>query len=263
MIEEHNDTSNTDVSKKTKIQSKEKEISQIRYSTVELPSAGVMGYPASIGYRDILVRDEKIIASATERTFTKVINEVLQSLLEDRTFFQKLCIYDRDFLLLWIWANNYSTIKKIEARCPHCDTENKYDIDITTLDVDDIDESYEHPYEYELRNGEKIFLRLLTVEDEEVARLYASKHSNIAEEFVLLCCSIEFENKMMLSKKIEKIENTLLGKEMAYVRGFHQHYKFGIDDVVERACVSCGEVNKIAIPFQLDHFLPTLSDDFR
>lgn len=258
MIEDHPDKGTS-----SEVEVQEDKVSSIRYSMVDLPSMGKLGYAETIQYRDILVRDEKIIASATEKTFTKVINNVLQSLMEDRSYFQKLSIYDRDFLLLWIWANNYSTIKSIETECPHCGNTNKYDIDITTLDVKNLDEEYTHPFEFETSTGETLFLRLLTIEDEEVARNYASKHPDVMEEAVLLYCAIDFETKMTLSKKIEKIENELRGKDMAYIRGFHQHFKYGVDDVVERECKSCGEVNKIAIPFQLDHFLPSLSDNFR
>lgn len=252
----------SDTPPEDEIEIQEEEDLGIRYSSVDLPSGGKLGYPESLEYRDIMVRDEKIIASATEKTFPKVLNNVLKSLLKDQSYFEKLSLFDRDFLLLWIWANNYSATKTLDTACPHCGSDNEYVVDITKLEVDELKDEYKHPYPYTLSSGKKVKLRLLTVKDEEVSRMLSGKSKDLDEQFIMLCASIDFGIAMPLTEKIKKIENEVSGKDMAFIRGFHQYFKYGINNHVDRNCSSCGEAAVIEIPFQLDFFLPTLSNDF-
>jgi len=232
------------------------------YTTVELPSNGSLGYPSEVEYRDILVKDEKMLASSTERTFPRILGNVLKNLLKDNSFFDKMTIHDRDFLLLWIWANNYSTIKDIEMRCPHCGHHNNYKIDLTKLDIDELDKDLKNPYPFKTKAGEKVSFRLLTVEDENIARKFCTNNKDYEEDFVLLCLSINFKMVMSLKDRINHIEEKFTGKDMSVLRGFHKHFKYGLNDVVDKECTNCGEVNKIAVPFQIDFFIPALSGDF-
>lgn len=233
-----------------------------RYSVVELPSKGKLGYPAEVEYRDILVKDEKEISGATEKTFTKILNNVLRNLLKDKSYFEQLTIADRDYLLLWIWANSYSTIKHVEAECPECSKKAIYPIDITKINVKDIDSSYQNPTPYTTKNGTKIGMRMLTVKDEEIAKKYATGNKDVEELFVLLCCSVVFDAVMPLKEKIKRIENNFTGSDMAVIRGFHSHYKYGIDDTIEKECVDCGYSFRVPLPINVDWFLPTNSEHF-
>jgi len=232
------------------------------YTSVDLPSNGALGYPSEIEYRDILVKDEKTLASSTEKTFQRILNNVLKGLMKDSSYFEKLTMHDRDYLLLWIWANNYSTIKDIEMQCPHCGHNNNYKIDLTKIHIDDIDPDLKNPYPYKTKSGEEVSFRMLTVQDEDVARKFCNNNKDYDESFVMLCVSINFKQVLPLADKIKYIEENFTGKDMSVLRGFHKHFKYGIDDIVEKECNGCGEVNKIAIPFQIDFFIPALSSDF-
>lgn len=234
---------------------------RLKYSIAELPSKGKLGYPAHVEYRDILVRDEKELASATEKTFSKTLNTVLKSLLKDQSFYDDLTIYDRDYLLLWIWANNYSTEKNVEAMCPLCAHKNHYVIDLTQLEVKELSEDFKNPYPYTLSSGEQITLRLLTVADEDIARKYCSVNKNEEEYQVLLALSIDFGVVLPLLDKLKKIENEMTGKDMAFIRGFHAFFKYGVVDKIDRECKGCGEVSSYPVPFQADFILPTLGSD--
>lgn len=234
----------------------------LKYTDVELPSKGMLGYPEEVSYRDILVRDEKELSGATPKTFPKVLNTVLKNLLHDPSIFDKLTIHDRDFLILWIWANNYSTVKHIEAQCPHCGEKNQYQIDLTQLDVKELDPEFKNPYPYTTKAGEQVTFRLLTTKDEEVARHYCNAHKNENELQVMLYNSVQFSQVMPLKEKIKKIENEFTGKDMAMLRGFHAYFKYGIQEEVDRECGGCGEVSTVPIPFQIDFFLPSLQGDF-
>ena len=236
---------------------------RLKYSIASLPSNGQLGYPAEIEYRDILVRDEKELASSSEKTFQKTLNAVLKSLFKDPSFYDDLTIFDRDYLLLWVWANNYTTEKDIEATCPQCGHKNHYVIDLTKMDVKELEEGFTNPYPFELSSGEKVSLRLLTVHDEDVARKYCTVNKNEEEYNVMLALSIDFGVVMPLADKIKRIENTLTGKDMAFLRGFHAHFKYGIETVTKQECSNCNEVSSYPIPFSAEMFLPTLQGHFR
>lgn len=235
----------------------------LKYSMVELPSNGLLGYDELLEYRDILVRDEKILASATDKTFNTILNKVLKSLLKDKDSFDQLTIYDRDYLLIWIWANCYSPEKTVQFQCPHCDAENDYQIDLTKMKVKDLDPKYKVDYPLELSSGEKIKLNLITVKDEEIAKRYAAvSKNNIDEIITILCQSVKFDVVTSLRDKIKKIDD-FTGKDMAIIRGFHSYFKYGFDDVVEKECPSCLEVSAFSVPFKIEWFLPTISDNFK
>ena len=103
---------------------------------------------------------------------------------------------------------------------------------------------------------------MLTVKDEEVARKFCNNHKDYEESFVMLCLSINLKTVVPLEDRIKHIEDNFTGKDMSVLRGFHKHFKYGLNDVVDKECTNCGEVNKIAVPFQIDFFIPSLSDDF-
>ena len=234
---------------------------KVKYYTVDLPSGGKLGYPETIEYRDILVRDEKVLSSATPKNYAKMLNNVLKSLLKDQSLYDQLCIYDRDFLLLWIWANNYSTEKKFEVYCPVCTTKDVVDINLTELDIEHLSDKYTSPFMLTLQNGDQLKLRLLTVKDEVVAENFA-KANNLDESDVKFALAMEFKMLMPLRQKIEYIDNNLTGKDMGRVRAFHDHFKYGLQDKVEHECTGCGEVTPHTIPFSGEFLLPTLQDDF-
>ena len=247
--------------KKEPVQEEKSDI-RLKYSIAELPSNGKLGYSNHVEYRDILVRDEKELASSTEKTFQKTLNSILKSLLKDGSYYDSLSIYDRDYLLLWIWANNYSTEKNIEATCPHCGHKNNYVIDLTALEVTELSEDFKNPYPFTLSNGTEVTLRLITVGDEEIARKYCAVNKEEEEYQVMLALSVNFGAVMPLVDKIKRINDTFTGKDMAFIRGFHTFFRYGVVDKVEKECSNCSEVSSYTVPFQADFVLPTLSSSF-
>lgn len=242
--------------------SKPKEDLGIKYYTVELPSKGLLGYPAELEYRDILVRDEKILSAATSTTFQSIINKVLKSLLKEEEVFDELTIADRDYLMLWIWANNYTTTKEFDVTCEHCTNVDNLVIDVTKTDITELSDEYENPYEYVLSNDHSVYLKLLTTKDEQIATEFVKKNKNNSLESVLMALSIDVGKVLMLPQKLKWIEDNINGHDMGMIRGFQEYFSYGIDDEVEHACESCGEVTKHSIPFSLEFFMPTLRNDF-
>jgi len=265
MFEEDQDAIDDDKVKKPSTKKKKKEKEEdlsLKYYSTKLPSNGLLGYSEEIEYRDILVRDEKILSSATANTFQQVINKVLKSLLKDGDIFDDLSLHDRDYLLLWVWANNYTTIKEFDVTCHVCSNVDHISVDVTKVDISELSEEYENPFEYVLNNDDSVYLKLLTVKDEQIAEDFMKKNKDHSLESVMLALSIDVGKVMMLPQKMKFIEDNINGHDMGMIRGFQEYFNYGIDDKTEHVCESCGEVTTHNIPFSLEFFMPTLRNDF-
>lgn len=233
------------------------------YNIVSLPSSGVLGYPKDIEYRDILVKDEEVLASATVDSYSKTLNGVLKSVVNNPEYYEKMSTHDRDFLLVWIWANNYSDHKDVEIKCGHCGKRSNHRVDLTALPTTDINPNIKIPFEISLKNGNKIFVKLNTVEDEIFAEEYVKNNKKAKFEHVMMVRSIDVGIQIPFEAKMEWIANNVTGKEMGLVRKFHSHFAFGINPQIEHVCPECKGVTRGAVPFQTEDILfPTVSADF-
>lgn len=240
-----------------------KEPTATKWYMVELPSAGKLGYPKIIEYRDILVRDEKVISTATEKTSTLVLNNVLKDLIKDcDSWFYNMSVMDQQFLLMWIWANNYSTKKHLTIKCRNCGHKDKHIVDLTEVDVKNLSDDYVQPFEYKLQNDEIVKLRLVTIGDEKLADDMIEKNPHLNRDYVLMTLTTDFSTVMTLDQKMAYFDNHVSGRDVGMIRAFHNHFKYGLDDNIPHKCSKCEEVTNFSIPFSLQHFLPTLSNDF-
>jgi len=234
-----------------------------KWYDVELPSKGKLGYPAVIQYRDILVRDEKIISTATTKDTMKVLNDVLKDIVRDSdSFFDQLTILDRDYLLMWIWANNYSMTKHLNITCQRCGTKEKQDVNLAEVDVEDLSDDYHHPFEYTLASGKPALLRLTAISDEKTCDAHMASNPKADRTMVMLALTTDLGTVMPLQQKLRYMEEEITGHDIGMIRAFHNHFKYGLDDEIPHECSVCQEVTPFGIPFSAEHFLPTLSNDF-
>lgn len=235
-----------------------------RWYSVTLPSKGMLGYPAEVKYRDILVRDEKILATTTLANFTKTLNELLKSLLGNPTWFDQLTVHDRDFLLVYIWANNYSPEKNVKVKCSneHCQLENNVVIDLTKLDVNEISDRYKE-MRFKTKFGKEIGVRLATVKDQITTEDFLRRHKDEYDfDTVFYSLTIDTGNVLPLDAKIRWVEENVTGKDMARVRMYHEYFKYGLDDMLEMTCRECGEVTHYQLPFRPEWLRPTPRENF-
>lgn len=233
-------------------------------NTINLPSDGKFGYPAFVEYREIMVGDEEILASATAATYSKTLNSVLKSLLNDCEFYEDLKIADRDFMLLWLWATNYSSTRDVEVECAACGNKDKHVIDLTKLPQKPVRKNLVEPFTFELANGTAIEVRLNTVGDELFCEEYVRKNKKVTYERAMLARSIKIRGlNVPFEAKLDWISKNVRGREMARIRNFHSKCSFGIEATIEYTCSACGEVTHRLIPFQAEDVLrPTVPDDF-
>jgi hypothetical protein len=233
------------------------------HNITTLPSNGVFGYPAEVEYRDILVKDEEVLSGATVETYSKTLNAVIKSLMNDCPFYENLIIHDRDYMLLWIWANNYTSSKNVEIACVHCDNKDHHKVDFTKLETVDVKKTIKIPFEIPLQKGGKIVVRMNTVADELFAEEYVKKNKNVKFEQVMMVRSIDVGSEIPFNAKMKWVSENLRSKEMGIVRQFHKHFAFGIPTSIEHTCSACGGVTRGDLPFQTEDILyPTVQSDF-
>ena len=235
------------------------------FNAVDLPSNGKFGYPAFADYRDIMVRDEEILSSATEATYAKTLNSVLKSVMNNCEFYEQLTIHDRDFMIVWVWANNYSPTKTVNVTCsnPECTHVTSHTVDLRTLPQKDIAENIKTIQIPIKKTGGHVNVRLNTVKDELIAAELVRKNKELRYDTVMLALSIDLGMEVPLDVKLNWIRDNISGREMGLIRKYHTHFSYGIEPSMEYQCESCGEVTQGAIPFQAEDILfPTVSADF-
>lgn len=233
---------------------------------VDLPSCGRLGYPTTVEYREVLVKDEEVLASATSKTYARTLNGVLKSILNDCEFYEKLTVHDRDFLLVWIWANNYSPTKRVSFTCPKCKTTSDQTVDFSAQNITEINERFKGHFDMPIKKiGSTVRVRLNTVADEIEAETYLAANPNANYENLLIALSIDlgFEG-IPMDQRLKTIRENFSGAEMSKIKQFHIKMRYGIDPDVEYVCknTECGEVTKDAFPFHTEDILfPTIQTD--
>lgn len=263
-VEENDDSPKPQETPKTEQVTNVGEVGNI----VDLPSNGKLGYPGSVSYRDMLVGDEETLSLATEKTYVRTLNKVIKSVLNDCEFFEDMCVHDRDFLLVYLWANNYSPTKTVEMTCPHCGTKTDQTVDFTKLDITDINPKFKGYYEMPIEklNGQKVKIRLNTVADEVAAENYIAANPDAKFDQLMLAQSIDINSGfgVDLKTKIKWVNDNIKATEMGKIKQFHIMLRYGVPTTIDYKCgnSSCGEVTKDAFPFQTEDILyPTVSTD--
>lgn len=258
---------NTEETKPKKEKAQEREPLPSGQNFLELPSKGLLGYPTTVTYRDILVKDEERLSTATGETYARTLNSVLKGILNDCKFFEDMTIFDRDYALVWLWANNYDHVKKIDVKCenPECGHEETKKVDLQEVDVKNVNPKIPVPFEIPMATGGTLKVRLSTVGDEidvEDFLSYGKNREKYAFDHLMMVASIVTEYNMPFANKLKWVGENVRGKEMGLVRKFHQYFRYGVDDVIRHECSECKEVTLGQLPFSAsDVLFPTVSND--
>lgn len=238
-------------------------------NVLNLLSQGEFGYPTEIQYRDILVKDEEVMAGASPDTLSETITGVLKSVCNDCEFFEQLTVFDRDFVMVWMAANTYGREKDMEFTCPHCDAKNHQKYNLLGDDVTDPKFGI-FPISIPVKStGGSVTVRLNTVADEIFASKYIKNKRKTAGELthdqIMLYRSIEIDGAEGLDfhLKVDWIRKNMTTKEIALVKKSHVYGSYGLPRVITLTCSSCKEDVRTDFPFRLeDLFVPDVHDDF-
>lgn len=235
------------------------------HNVVNLPSNGAFGYPDFVQYRDIMVQDEEVLASASPETYAITLNGVIKNVLNDPEWFEQMTIPDRDFVLVWLWANNYTKVKQVNVTCPNCGHEEINKVDLTELPSKPLSEKLVHNLEIPIKKtGNKIKVRLNTVGDEIACEKFQMSNKEYTYDYLMRVASIDIGVPLKLQDKVKWVKENVSAKEMGYVRQYHQYFSYGLKSTIEHKCTQCGEVTAGDIPFSTaDILVPSvMADDF-
>lgn len=227
-------------------------------TVLDLPSKGKFGYDSFVEYRDILARDEEVLASITPDTYVRVLNGVIKDVVKNPSWFEDMCIYDRDYLLIWLWANNYTPLKTVDVTCRHCKTVGKEHVNLTEIEVTDPDEKFTGAIQFDLKKtGKPIKVRLNTVGDEIAVETFIAANESFKSkfEYLMMVRSIDVGMNVPLDKKILWVGENVTAREMAIIKQFHKKFSYGVKTTLDHVCSECEGVTKFALPFSATEIL--------
>lgn len=233
---------------------------------IDLPSKGLLGYPGSISYREIMAGDEEILKSATNKNAGRTMNRVVKSICNDADFFDDLYVGDRDFVIFWIWANTYDNIKEFEVTCQHCGHKEEDKVDMFQLPEIDINTNIRTRLPLKVYKTEDVLnIRMISVRDENNAEKFLADNpkEKYNMETVMFALALEFGKPMPTKDRVEYLKKNVTAKEMGIIKEYHRYFEFGLDTSFEHECSECGEVTLGQIPFSASDFLsPSVRTDF-
>lgn len=234
------------------------------HNIVEFLSQGRLGYPETFEYRDMLVRDEEVLATAKTSTYSRTLNSVLKSVMNDPDWYETMAVSDRDYALMWIWAQNYGSTKTLSITCSNqeCKSQNTHVVDLTDLPVIDLKETIAIPYTMALKCGLTVTIHPPTVKDELFAEDWVTKNPSDKFETVMAARVIRLDREPMFRSKLEWLRNSVTGAEFGKIKRYQEAVWFGVDPEIKHTCPKCKEVTVGDIPFSTSDILwPTVHAD--
>ena len=237
-------------------------------TTLDLPSKGLAyNVPLSeIKIRQLKGGDEKLLA---ELNLDNIENKYL-ALLKNRVKGgdpvikgidpAKLTLGDRLYVLLWLRINSYSPTFLATLVCQDCFKSINIEVDLTKIEEKSLPEGFKQPTEILLDNGDKLNLRLFTIEDE--IKSYEKEKKDGIEETYLYRLALSIVDSRNIPDRVSYLED-LPSKDIAKIKYFHESHVHGPQlDSIPYTCPKCGEVGSLALPFRPTWLFPNGSEIF-
>jgi len=227
---------------------------------IQLPSKCI---PYDVEPNDITVRpymgkDEMVLAQINpvnvESKYLQVLRDVVRGI--DVT---QLTMGDRLYIILWEYINSYNEYMKVRTVCSHCLGTVEPMIDLRTLEVETLPDSFQQPYHLQLPSGKSVHLRLLTVGDQ----IEIEKFPNADEAYLYKWARSVVSDKPVMDRLYELKEFS--GRDMATVRSWHEKMYHGPNMSTTFQCPKCSQEEEVDVPFRLDFIFPdgqALTDTF-
>lgn len=221
------------------------------YIEITLPSKGI-GYTFTDGGPKLKIKpmtflDEKAILSGKKGGKDAVTILLERCVLNMNT--SKMYIFDKLYVLLKIREVSYGDVYSVTATCPDCDKENNIDVNIDSLAINYVEDTFKDPFEFELpKLKKKVRVRIPKVEDENLLGGFSKSTSNLWR-FVL---SIDtYDSPVFISKLIDKLP---LKDANAIVKAIINP-KYGVIPSIKLECQHCQNINVIDLPITSDFFI--------
>lgn len=226
------------------------------------PSKGKL-YPkgTQIFSRPLKILEVKQLTTIDENNFDSVINNVLSSTVKGIEI-DELCPADKMFIIFWQRANTYKGDGfSVDFKCNRCNTESKYDFDITNLVLTDIPDDYNLDDVIILPDSKhKIKARQIIVKDERLIKSFLENPETADYDTDLLSVAAIIEtvngNTLSLKDKYLMLTDELSIIDSMYLMTTYKKNEISIEPNLKVECKTCGESAETPITFRPDFFLP-------
>lgn len=245
---------------------------------VQIPSKGLLNPEIPDGLvtlRCVEIRDQKYLSGTKLIHSNKAVELVRRCAIKPETLdVMNLTQLDLFYLLVKLRILSYGSNYKFLSKCPICGQTTSVDIDLTELEVKQLDEFNPNDLKIKLpRRGDTVYTHVQTQGDtediaKEVARLRAKFKDNLEGDPEVTLSIAKIITKIELAKPNAEGERvldnpvdilnyveTLTDWDALAIQSTLENIDFGISPVVNSSCDKCG--SEIIVP------LRTTSDFFR
>lgn len=244
-----------------------------------LPSRGLLNKNIPGGkvvQRCMQVYDQKYLSgsSASDGGMRRLLQETIVEPTGIKV--DNLCIPDTVFLLVSLRSLSYGNELKVSCRCPKCNKVSPTTIDLSTLEIYDLDEDYEENLVVELPNsGDTVRTRILLNSDfkaisEEIERIKSltdDPESTDGLEYILRLCKMirsiklakpdeDGETELTDPVDIRKYVDKMTDYDATAIMATVDSISFGLTDVTEVKCSHCGTLYETPVPIDPTFFRP-------
>jgi hypothetical protein len=196
-------------------------------------------------------KDEKFIANSTLENLDEKMNDLLRNVIKGIDPLD-LTLGDRMLCMVRLAIESYGSNHMLETTCGVCFKDISLNVDLSKLEFKELPEDFEVPKEVELSDGNKVYLRLLTVKDE----MECYKYEQLNKDSWLFRYALTLVDDKSMNERINYLEN-LSSKEFAKVRAFQEKYYHGPIMETKYKCKKCGGDGVTAVPFRVEMLFPS------
>lgn len=247
---------------------------------VVLPSKGYLNPEIPDGIvtqRCLMVSDQKFLAGSKSVKGGRMNNIIQETAISPETFdVRKLTLPDLIFLMFKLRILSYGAKMRFTTVCPVCGRETEVSLDLTELEVHELEEDFSKSLEIELPiAGDTVFTRVLTVKDLEDIRDYIKAlKKKVKDDDAIV--SIEYTQRLsrMITKinlkeknedgdkildhpvDIEKYVSQLTDLDATAIISTVDNLEYGVMPVAQSICEVCNNEIDVPVRFSGDFFRP-------
>ena len=237
--------------------------------TIELPSNGKIYPLKEITIQNMTVAEEKFLWGSTNEN---AIDEILKKcIVNSDVDVDDLIVADKYYILVRLRILTYGPTYPVDLVCRSCGSSFTETIDLTTLEVDKLDDDYKEPIKITLPVS-KMELELHIPSSGEINRLNKLAERK-AERFNLDKDELDYIYNLMLGigsvngddKVVEdelfEIIKDLPGGDSSYLKHEFNKIKVGYYTRLSCNCPKCKKKVSFRLPMNADFFLTSYEDE--
>jgi rRNA maturation protein Nop10 len=234
---------------------------------IELPSKGILyeDIPSEVVIRNITTTEEKMIfGSSNVKSLDKVMDDCIKE--PEGLKVNELLTADKHFVLIQLRILTYGSDYNVKNTCEHCGETDNYVVNLLEdMPIDELDEDFVEPFEFELPMCEDtVGLKLLRGEDLEkvekkAKRIKKRSIGNTGDiKYILRKAQsiVTVNGEELPSGKRQKYVESLHGRDSAYISSALESIRVGYDNLIFKQCKHCGGEMEFSLPMNSEFFRP-------